>query len=121
MMGDMRVLFQSPVDSDGPPHPSLSEGRVYEVLGIEGDWFRLLSDRGEPVLFDPSWFRVIDPAEPGNWVSLVEDGVRYAYPPDWGRPGFFEDWHDGVPEVRRQFQHQLAVWHPAVATEAEGG
>jgi hypothetical protein len=117
----MRVLFQSPAASNGTPDPSLSEGTVYEVLGIEADWYRLLSDRGEPVLFDPRWFQVIDPTDPGNWVSVVEDGVRYAYPPGWGRPGFFEDWHDGVPEVRSQFRHQLATWHPAVTSECKAG
>jgi hypothetical protein len=51
---------------------------------------------------------VTDATEPADWVSVVDDGVRYAYPPGWDRPGFFEDWHDGVPEVRRQFSEELA-------------
>ncbi len=83
-MGDMKVLFQSPVDSDGPPHPSLSEGRVYEVLGIEADWFRLLSDRGEPVLFDPNWFRVS--SRKGRLV--MTGGMRKGHSPcSGGRAG----------------------------------
>jgi hypothetical protein len=45
----------------------------------------------------------------------VEDGVRYAYPPAWRRSGFFEDWHDGIREVRRQFSEDLAkrLVHPS--------
>src|SRR6266404_9284768 len=98
----MRVRLVTPVADDGACYSSLSVGKEYEVLGIEADWLRLLNDRGEPVLYDPACFQVIDPAEPADWVSIVQDGVRYAYPPGWGRPGFFEDWHDGVFEVHRQ-------------------
>jgi hypothetical protein len=109
----MRVSLEKPDAPDGTRYWTLTPGRSYEVLGIEGDWLRLLDDRGEPVLFDPACFRVIDPVEPSCWVSSVEEGQRYAYPPEWNMPGFFEDWHDGDPEVRRRFRQQLAVWFPA--------
>jgi hypothetical protein len=33
-------------------------------LGIECDSFRLLTDRGEPALFDPECFEITDRAEP---------------------------------------------------------
>ena len=104
----MRVRLVTPVAADGTHYRSLTVGAEYDVLGIEADWLRVLNDQGAPVLYDPACFQVIDTAEPGDWVSVVEDGVRYAYPADWGRPGFFEDWHDGVPEVRRQFTEDVA-------------
>jgi hypothetical protein len=106
---------------DGTVYESLTIGRVYDVLGIEGDWLRLFSDRGEPVLFDPACFEVIEASEPANWVSVVDDGCRYAYPAEWGQPGFFEDWHDGVSAVRAAFSAQLRKWHPSVAPDAEPG
>lgn len=96
-----------PVAADRTHCSALSLGKEYEVLGIEADWLRLLNDRAEPVLYDPACFQVIDASEPVDWESMAEDGVRYAYPPGWGRPGFFEDWHDGVPEVRRQFSEDI--------------
>ena len=108
----MRVVLRNPHAADGRDlRYSLTVGREYEVLGIECDSYRLLTDRGEPVLFDPVCFEVTDPTEPSNWVSVVEDGARYAYPPPWGQPEFFEDWHDGVPAVRAAFSEQLRTWH----------
>src|SRR4051812_39509771 len=103
----MRVRLVTPEAADGTRYLSLTTGTEYNVIGIECDWLRLVNDRGEPVLYDPACFQVTDATEPPDWVSVVEDGVRYAYPPGWGRPGFFEDWHDGVADVRRQFTEEL--------------
>jgi hypothetical protein len=115
----MKVQLTSWSAPDGTECASLTLGRVYEVLGIEGDWLRLINDRSEPVLYDPVCFRVVDPAEPAHWVCVVEDGTRYAYPPEWGRPGFFEDWHDCAPSVRAAFAEQLRVLHPDVVRGCE--
>nr|WP_148088004.1 hypothetical protein [Gemmata obscuriglobus] len=104
----MNVRLIAPDTTGGTRYLWLTPGAEYEVLGIEADWLRLLNDRGEPVLYDPACFEMIDPTEPEDWVSVVEDGVRYAYPPAWGCPGFFEDWHDGAPKVREQFSTTLA-------------
>lgn len=104
----MRVRLVTRAAGDGAIYSSLTPGAEYEVIGIEGDSLRLVDDRGEPVLFDPACFQVTDANEPPDWVSVIEDGVRYAYPPCWEGPGFFEDWHDGVAEVRRQFAEELA-------------
>ena len=112
----MRVLLRNPHASDGRDiRRSLTFGRDYEVLGIECDSFRLLTDEGEPVLFDRHGFDVVDPAEPVFWeASLGDEGERYAYPPGWGVPGFFEAWHDRNKLVRELFAEQLAYWYPAV-------
>ena len=77
----MKAQLTNQEAADGSEYSSLTVGRVYEVLGIEGDWLRLLNDNGEPVLYDPQCFRVVDSTEPANWVSVVEDGATYAYPP----------------------------------------
>jgi hypothetical protein len=95
---------------------SLTVGGEYEVLGIECDSLRLLTDDGEPVLFDAECFEVTDPSEPAFWVTVVEDdGERYAYPPGWNVAGFFEDWFDRVAAVRETFAAQFAVWYPESA------
>lgn len=113
----MRVVLRSSNSPDGRRFWSLTVGREYEVLGIEADDLRLLDDLGEPILFDAVCFELVDPVEPAFWVSAHgEAGERYAYPPDWGAPGFFEVWHDGVEAVRLAFAEQLARGYPAQAT-----
>lgn len=110
----MRVILRNPLAADGRDFRcSLTVGGEYEVLGIECDSLRLLTDDGEPILFDPECFEVIDPAEPAFWVSGFDyESERYAYPPGWGVPGFFEAWHDGITIVRDVFAEQLAAWYP---------
>ena len=74
---------------------------------------------GEPVLFDPQCFEIIDSQEPDFWLSKFgNEGERYSYPPGWGVPGFFEDWHDGVKVIRQIFSEQLSHWYPAVSHHA---
>jgi hypothetical protein len=113
----VRVVLRNPHAADGRDFRHwLTVGGEYEVLGIECDTFRLLTDEGEPVLFDPECFAVTDTSEPPFWVSRFGDeNERYAYPPGWGVPGFFEDWHDGITLVREVFAEQLAKWYPGVA------
>jgi hypothetical protein len=73
----------------------LTFGQPYVVIGIEADEFRLLNDRGQPFLYPPSLFSIVDSREPSDWVTESgDDGERYAYPPALNRPGFFEDFFD---------------------------
>lgn len=112
----MKVILRNPHAADGRDFShSLTVGGEYEVLGIEGNFFRLLDNFGEPVLYDPENFDVVDPTEPPCWLSaLGEDGERYAYPPGWSRTGFFEAWHDRNVPIRRVFAAQLRFWYPTV-------
>ena len=105
---------------------SLTVGRVYEVLGIEADSYRVLTDEdnpnspNDPVLYEPECFRVVDDSEPPFWLSAIGDeGVRYAYPVQWHRVGFFEDYHDGVAGVREQFWQDLRQLHPSTFEERQ--
>jgi len=62
---------------------------------------RIIDDAGEPILFAPQAFDTVEAAEPADWISdRGDEGERYAYPPGFGKPGFFEDWHDRDREVR---------------------
>jgi hypothetical protein len=98
---------------------SLTLGQTYEVLGIEADWYRILNDHRDPVLFDPHCFSIVDPVEPAFWLrSLGDDGELYAYPPAWNAPRFFEDFHDRVPRVRAQFWEDLRRYYPRTAYPA---
>jgi hypothetical protein len=104
----MKVVLERTDTTDGCVIGSLTLGRTYQVIGIECDNYRIVDDKVEPILFDPACFRVVDSSEPEFWVSEIEDGARYAYPPEWNRPGFFEDYFDYKEDVQREFwrQHQ---------------
>ena len=106
---------------------SLTSGRVYEVLGIEADSYRILNDPetwpygNDPVLFDPSCFRMVDSSEPSFWVCRKEEeGERYCYPLGWDAIGLFEDYHDGVEEVRQRFWEDVRRYYPETWQERKG-
>jgi len=106
---------------------SLSIDCIYEVLGIEADTYRILSDPdskphgNDPVLYDLDCFKVIDPQEPDFWVCRYgEDGQRYCYPPEWNEVGFFEDYHNGASEVRERFWNMLREYYPETWKERKG-
>ena len=106
---------------------SLTIGRVYEVLGIEANCYRLLDDEcnkpygNDPVLFEPNCFKIIDDTEPDFWVcELGEDGERYCYPKEWFSIGFFEDYHDGISEIRENFWKCLKKYYPETWEERKG-
>lgn len=115
----MRVILRNPHAADGRDFRySLTVGREYEVLGLGSDYYQLLNDRNEPIYYDACCFDVSDATEPTFWVSTYgEEGERYAYPAEWNRRGYFEDWHDGVPEVVEAFWRELLLLYPWTAIE----
>jgi len=103
---------------------SLTQGRPYEVLGIESDHYRLLVDENQswkpngPFLFHPSCFAIIDPTPPTFWVcEKGTEGERYCYPKEWFRVGYFEDFHDGVKDVCEGFWKDLKRLYPFSAAQ----
>lgn len=94
-------------------HPSLSLGQTYVVLAIDYGAYRIVDDHCDPVLFDPSGFEIVDCTEPEIWECEEDkDGDRHCGPHQWNRPGFMEDYHDGVEEVRREFHQDLKDLFP---------
>ena len=85
----------------------LTAGREYQVLGIEGDWYRVLDDKNEPILVDPKACELTDPTEPPDWIREEIDGELYAYPPALNRVGFFEDYYDKQDQAVREFRLYL--------------
>ncbi len=114
----MKVKPKITITPDGR-NLSLTLEREYEVLGLEADCYRILNDPekrpygNDPVLFEPEIFEIIDPIRPDFWVcSIGVDGETYCYPPEWEHVGFFEDYHDGVEAVRKQFWADLKRYYP---------
>ncbi len=40
----------------------LTNGKVYTVLSVEKDWYRIVDDSGEDYLYPPEDFEVVDTA-----------------------------------------------------------
>ena len=106
---------------------SLSIGRIYEVLGIEADTYRILTDPesepygNDPVLYEPECFKITDSKELGFWIcERGDDGELYCYPPEWNEVGFFEDYHCGVREARKKFWDLLRTYYPETWNERTG-
>jgi hypothetical protein len=98
------VLTRSTSNRDRTRIWSLTKGVAYEVVQICCNDFRIVDDTGEPHLFDADCFVVVDGSEPSEWESRIDaDGDRYAGPPKWSAPGFFEDYFDRDIEARRVF------------------
>jgi hypothetical protein len=91
---------------EGTTH-ELTRGAVYEVIGIESDWYRVLNDGGVPALYPPELFQVVDEERPGHWVRRRRDGTEYAYAPELAKPGFFEDFFEGEPAAVRTFNRYI--------------
>lgn len=81
-------------------YPDLTPGQEYGVIGIEADDLRVLSDQGRPYLYPADAFEIVNPREPGDWITVYgRDGERYAYPPPLNGNGFFEDFFDEDEEA----------------------
>lgn len=80
---------------NGAPVSYLTPGKDYDVIGLDHESFRLVDDKGEPILFSKTLFSVIDDRIPDDWiwVRYAEDEF-YANPPELHEPGFYEDFFD---------------------------
>ncbi len=105
--------FKKPI----PAFEALSENRVYYVIGIEADWYRLLDDYAKPCLYPYKAFLIVDPSEPPDWTTEYgEDGERYSYNRKIFRRGFFEDYFDRDPkaiEIFNNYIHKIGVQYEA--------
>jgi hypothetical protein len=82
----------------------LSADRDYYVIGIVIGNYRIVNDCHDPVLYPSDMFIITDPQEPQDWINIYdEDGDRLAYPKEMINPGFFEDYHDRIPEAVKVF------------------
>ena len=83
----------------------LTAGKEYTVVGLDDRCFRVVSDRGEPVLYQRTLFTIIDPEVPADWVwQRINDDEYYADPPELALRGFYEDWFDDKQYAIERFQ-----------------
>jgi hypothetical protein len=87
-------------------------GKVYVVIGIEADSYRIVCDDGEPYLYDPEQFLLVETQMPDFWFKEKgDDGELYAYPEPWFRSYFFEEYFDNVEGKREVFLETLKKYY----------
>lgn len=90
-------------------HQGISAGRNYLVIGIEADYYRIVDDRGEPLLYPKYLFETVDSTVPDDWVRWEpEPGEVYAGPRDFADSGFWERFHDHDVEAIARFRRYVA-------------
>ena len=87
----------------------LDMSKIYDVIGIEADDYRLIGERGEPYLYEHEIFDIVDNTRPCDWITEIgSEGEEYSYPPELNGVGFFEDYHDYKAEAIDIFNRYIA-------------
>ncbi|PIE55906.1 MAG: hypothetical protein CSA34_07110 [Desulfobulbus propionicus] len=92
----------------GLSREELTVGKVYTVIGIEGDFYRILNDEKQPFLYEKEMFDVVDYAIPENWIRTeYDDNEFFIEPPELSSAGFYEDYFDGKAEPKEKLSQFL--------------
>ena len=104
----MRVKAQEFVHDhviDEFDHTAITSGKLYVVVGLDNDYFRIIDNNDEPLLYPKGLFTIVDDTIPEDWVREdYPDGEYYIDPPEFSKPGFYEDYFDGVPSALSAFK-----------------
>lgn len=86
---------------------------IYHVLTVMLEYgqrlkFQLIGDDGRtPAFFDASQFEIISDVIPSNWNITFQRNNYFALEPkSWSRPGFLEDYFNGVSEAVLLFESE---------------
>lgn len=122
----MRIQVRADYRSRFPDErvfPTLSPRATYYVLGVSNEDYRVINDRGEPILFPKVLFEVVDRAIPAGWqLAEFEEGEYHLQPGAVARPGFYNDyfWSDGDYEAQRVARQVLRGVLERALEEATG-
>lgn len=88
---------------------NLTPLKQYVVIGLSNDYFRVINDANEPILYPTYLFEIVDPAIPSDWIKVeYEDDEFHVGPPELLKPGFYEDFFDHNPEAKMVFSRTMA-------------
>ncbi len=96
------------LDIEGLEHPGLRENKVYDVIGLDDENFRVIDEKGEPILYPKYLFVVIDDFVPSRWIKReYSDGEYFIDPPELSKRGFYEDYFDHKEYAIKLFEAVL--------------
>ena len=89
-------------------HRNLSPNHEYEVHGIANNYYRIINDRSDPILYPNYLFTVTDATIPTAWVRHDYGEGEFAIgPPELSERAFWDHYHDGDPVARAKFRAYL--------------
>jgi len=104
---DVKCISNRPYDPNGRLFPDITEGNVYAVIGIEGDYYRMLGDHGLPFLYHKNRFQIIDQEKEPDWVKKTDEIIgEIWYPARLMDDGIFEEY----------FSYNSKAMHSIIAT-----
>jgi len=93
MIMDVRCINSLPIDPEQRLWPDLIRGNVYSVLGIEGDYYRILGALGKPYLYHKSRFELVEMEKGQDWEKRIYDNIgEVRYPTIELMNDFFEEY-----------------------------
>lgn len=101
----------------------LTEGKTYEVLTINNNYYSLLNDpdaehwSNRMAIYHESLFEVVDSQIPRFWRYLIGDEFDYDFgPPEWDSE-FIDAYNDNKKEAVDQFWMDLEKYYPETYKE----
>lgn len=89
-------------------HTRLTPEKIYLVIGIDDESYRIVDDCFEPTLYRKELFDVLETGYPESWIKTeYEDGEYYIEPPELSGIGFYEDYFDGVESAVLAYKNYL--------------
>jgi hypothetical protein len=86
-------------------HPGLTPRKSYAVIEISFDCFRVVNDRGEPILYPKALFEVVNPSIPSHWIKQTFDDDEYFIGPvELSEIGFYNAYFDKEPSAVAKFE-----------------
>lgn len=90
-------------------HRNIIPNKIYEVIGIDHECFRIINEISEPILYPKGLFDIVDQNIPKEWVyDKYSDDEYYIDPPELSAKGFYEDYFDGKVESIEIFKKFLS-------------
>ncbi len=100
---EIKCINNHPLDDEKILYPDLIEGNRYFVIGIEGDYYRMIGVLGKPYLYHKNRFEIIDPQPEPDWICKFEVGVGdMHYAPRLFKRNIFEDFFSNDLNARGQ-------------------
>jgi len=110
------LAFRNSVQ-DERTHRGITPLEDYYVIEINQHEFRVIDDKGEPILYPKELFEVVDPTIPAGWqFSEYEDGEYFLEPVRTGTPGFYEDFFCSNGDHAAQIKAHNALHETLEAT-----
>ena len=106
----MKVKTISVTETIDSINPGLTPNKDYFVIGIEDEYYRIVNDDGEPILYPKFLFRIIDRNYPDEWIEeSYGEGEYTIQPPEFANNYFYEDYFDGDSKAIKIFKQYCKI------------